>query len=603
MRPIPARRGSNTISGIDSPQAPLYIVPMLQKAANTPWVTPELDPRALSALGQSQAMPDWVARFLFRRGVQAPEEAVEFLSPGLKQLPSYAGLKGLEQAAEVLIPAIRSGETIGVAGDYDADGVTGTSLLVEFFRQCGAKVVWNIPHRLHDGYGFSPGAARKLSQAGAKIIVTVDCGISDQEGVREALALGMKVVVTDHHQLPPGECVPAQAVINPQQSDCALSSRLAGVGVAFYVAAGLRAALRGEGHFNGHRAEPNLLQSLDFVALGTLADVVPLKGVNRILVSEGLKVLNRLSRPGFAALAKVAGLKVPFDARDAAFSLAPRINAAGRLDSASLAVELLTCDQPGKALEIAKALDETNRMRKEIEQEVFRQAVKTIEDSPELRDNPFPVLAEKYWHRGVLGIVASRLVELLGRPVMLFALENGTAHGSGRSVKGFHLQKALAQNREMFISYGGHAMAAAATLPTKLLPDLTQRLSDLAGEKADEFSGEEPIEIDGELPLSLVGPATMKWLDRLGPFGQGNPEPTLVTRSARVENSRIVGDNHLKLDLSQGGARAQAIGFNLGHLRPETGQLIDLAHSPRISNFRGRHLELGIFDLRPVNTG
>ena len=212
--------------------------------------------------------------------------------------------------------------------------------------------------------------------------------------------------------------------------------------------------------------------------------------------------------------------------------------------------------------------------------EVFRQAAKTIEESRELKDDPFPVLADKAWHRGVLGIVASRLVEMLGRPVMLFALENGTAHGSGRSVKGFHLQKALATNREMFISYGGHAMAAAATLPTKTLPELTQRLSSLAREKYDEFSGIEPIEIDGELALSQVGPLTLKWLERLGPFGQGNQEPTLLTREARVEKSRIVGENHLKLELSQGKARVQAIGFGLGHLQPDQGEVIDLAHSP-----------------------
>ena len=573
---------------------------MLRKASNTSWVTPQLDPRALAALGRDDTLPDWVARFLLRRGVESPDQVSEFLSPRLRELPTYEGLKGLDQAIEVLIPAIRQGKTIGVAGDYDADGVTGTSLLVDFFRRCGAKVVWSIPHRLHDGYGFSPGAARKLSQAEAQIIVTVDCGISDQEGVREALALGMQVVVTDHHQIPPGECVPAQAVINPQQKDCALPSRLAGVGVAFYLAAGLRAALRERGHFNQNRREPNLLQSLDLVALGTLADVVPLKGANRILVAEGLKVLNRLSRPGFNALARVAGLQTPFDAKDAAFSLAPRINAAGRLDSASLAVELLTCDQPGKAMEIAKLLDETNQRRKEIEQEVFKQASEALEASAELKDSPFPVLWSKGWHRGVLGIVASRLVEMLNRPVMLFSLENGTAHGSGRSVRGFHLQKALAQNREMFLSWGGHAMAAAATLPTKSLPGLTESLSRLAEEEVDRFSIAEPIEIDGELPLNQVAPPTMKWLERLGPFGQGNQEPNLLTGSARVETARIVGENHLKLELSQGKARVQAIGFGLGHLRPEPGELMDLAHTPRVSNFRGRHLELEIHGLRPA---
>ena len=376
---------------------------MLQKADNTPWVTPQLDREVLSALCRMEPMPEWVARFLMLRGVQNPDQALEFLSPGKERLPTYAGLKGLEQALEVLGPVMARGGTIGVAGDYDADGVTGTSLLVDFFRQCGARVVWNIPHRLHDGYGFSPGAARKLSRAGAQVVVTVDCGISDQEGVREAQALGMQVVVTDHHQLPPGDCVPAQAVINPQQADCALSSGLAGVGVAFYLAAGLRAALREKGHFNENRPEPNLLQSLDLVALGTLADVVPLKGANRILVAEGMKVLNQLSRPGFEALARVAGLKAPFDARDAAFSLAPRINAAGRLDSASLAVELLTCDQPGKAIEIARLLDETNQRRKEIGQEVFQEAAKAIETSDELKDNPFPVLSARGWAPGGFG--------------------------------------------------------------------------------------------------------------------------------------------------------------------------------------------------------
>ena len=566
-------------------------------AQNKLWRLKENDPRQVQSLCREFDLPPWVGQVLCARGLSDPAELRAFLSPSLGDLPLPDGFKGLEQALEVLVPAIQAGKTIGIAGDYDADGVTATALLVEFLRRVGAPAVWAIPHRLREGYGFSPAVARRLHQAGAQVVITVDCGISDHAGVAEARALGMPVVVTDHHQIPPGDPVPAAALLNPQQEGCSLPGVLAGAGVAFYLAAGLRAELRRRGHFRD-RAEPNLRDCLDLVALGTLADVVPLVGVNRILVSQGLKVLNALRRPGLRALAQVASQRPPLDSRSLGFALAPRINAAGRLDSAEPAVELLLSRQLPLAFKLARGLDASNLRRKEIEQTVFSQALEELESSPELSEAPCLVLHRQGWHRGVLGIVASRLMELTGRPVMLFAVENGTASGSGRAPQGYHLQKALAAVSHLLEGFGGHARAAAASLPTANLPRLTEELTRLSREQAP--AGEPELELEAVVEPEHLGPAATTWLERLAPFGAGNPEPRVLMRGAVVSRAQVLKGAHLKLLLGDNGSRLEAIGFNRAHLRPQPGQRVDLAGRLRVSSFRGRHLELEVDDLRPA---
>lgn len=564
------------------------------------WRLKEPTPGRAQRLAAELGLKPWVAQVLCHRGQAEPAQAREFLDPRLVSLPGPENLAGLGQALKVLLPALAQGQTIGIAGDYDADGVTATALMVDFLRQAGARVVWDLPHRLRDGYGFSPTAAQRLHQAGAQVVVTVDCGISDHAGVAQAQELGMAVVVTDHHQVPQGPLVPAQAVINPQQECCNFSPYLAGVGVAFYVAAGLRAGLRQAGFFEG-KALPNLRNSLDLVAVGTCADVVPLLDHNRILVNEGIKVLNEGRRVGLKALCQVAGLGAGLDARDVGFALAPRLNAAGRLDSPDKALELLLCEDPLRAAGLAGQLDRLNQARRGLEGQILEQALEMVEADRALQEARCLVLAHPDWHRGVLGIVASRMVERLGKPAMLLAIENGQAVGSGRSLPGFHLQKALASLAHLLEHFGGHALAAGATLATARLEELAQGLDQAAREQLPPSGQGLPLELEAEVALSDLGPETMRCLERLAPFGPGNPEPVLACRGLEVGATSVVGENHLKLELRQGGRRLPAIGFRLAGLRPPVGSLVDVAGTPRISTYGGRHLEIVVEDLRPAS--
>lgn len=564
-----------------------------------PWAVKPPTPRAASDLAKSLGVPRLMGQLLCHRGYLDPDEARSFLSPRLAELPPPGGMLGLTPAVELLAEALEAGRTIGVAGDYDADGVTATALMVDFLGQCDGRVVWDLPHRQNDGYGFSPERAARLAEAGAEVVVTVDCGISDHAGVARARELGQTVVVTDHHQLPPGPVVPADAVVNPQQDGCPGSRHLAGVGVAFYLAAGLRAHLRERGFFQ-RRPEPNLRHCLDLVAVGTQADVVPLVDHNRILVSEGLAVLNQNSRPGLAALAQVAGVRGALDWRDLGFVLAPRLNAAGRVEHPRVALELLLCREPAVAAELARELDRLNRLRRDVEKDILEQAVEQL---PASRDElpPCVVLAGEGWHRGVLGLVASRLVELTGRPALAFSLENGLAVGSGRSVPGFHLQRALAGVEPLLSHYGGHAMAAGATCARDRLPALAEALAAAARAALPDQIDGPPLIIDAEAALGELGPAMWEPLERLAPFGAANPEPRLAARSCRVASTRLVGERHLKLLLEQDGRRLEGISFFHSGLEPAVGELVDLAFTPRLSNFGGRHLEMVLEDIRPAS--
>ncbi len=549
------------------------------------------------SLARDLALPAWAARVLWLRGLRQPQAARRFLSPRLDQLPPPDGLLGLEAALEVLVPAVEQGIRVGVAGDYDADGVTATALLVEFLERLGVPVVWDIPHRLRDGYGFSPASARRLAQKGARVVVTVDSGISDHQGVAAARELGLEVVVTDHHQLPPGPLVPARAVINPQQEGCRLPAHLAGVGVAFYLAAGLRAELRRRGFFK-HRPEPNLLRSLDLVALGTCADVVPLVGCNRVLVRQGLAVINQQPRPGLAALLRVAGLRHGLDSRDLSFGLAPRLNAPGRLDHAGPALELMLCSRPDQAQALARDLDQLNRRRQELGQQMFTQALEMVEQEGGVQDTPCLVLARPRWHRGVLGIVASRLVERFHRPTLLLSLENGSAHGSGRSLPGFHLQQALSRLEPLLTTYGGHALAAGLSLPSRHLKSLAQGLRQAAQEYLEAWRRPPALELDAMVEPERLAEQALPVLEALAPFGEGNPPPCLGMQKVRVRRAWTVAQNHLKLELDPN--RTQAIGFNRAHQIPQPGDYLNLAFIPRLSNYQGRHLELMIQDIQPA---
>ncbi len=585
--------------GLDRYSSSIYSARMVPPPPPPTWQIQETTPRAAQALSEALGLPILAAQLLCNRGYAEPGAARSFLDPSLERLPPPAGMLGLEQALEVLLPALEQGKTIGVAGDYDADGVTATALLVEFLEGCGAPVVWDLPHRLTDGYGFKPARARRLAQAGAQVVITADCGISDHEGVAQAHELGLTVVVTDHHLVPPGPLVPAAAVVNPKQEACGMTPHLAGVGVAFYLAAGLRAALRQAGFFQ-NRPEPNLRDSLDLVALGTCADVVPLLEANRILVSQGLAVLNQRRRPGLAALAKVAGRSNTLDTMDLGFYLAPRINAAGRLTHPGLALELLLSRDPEEAIRLAGDLNQLNGQRREVGDIMFEQALEVIAADKDLGEASFLVLGREDWHRGVLGIVAGRLLERTGRPTMLFSLEKGEAVGSGRSREGFHLQRALAANAELMISYGGHALAAGATLKSSDLPELARRLEKAAQEQLPPGGLDNPLAIEAEVSLAELGPDMMAPLAKLAPYGNANPEPVLAAKGVEMAAARVVGDNHLKLELMQNGAKLSAIAFNQADKAPQGGGPLEVAFIPRISHYGRPHIELILQDLRPA---
>lgn len=402
------------------------------------------------------------AALLARRGLAAPDPARAFLEPRLQDLPDPFLLPGMSAAAGRLASALAAGERISVHGDYDVDGMSATALLVEGLRACGAAAVdFFIPLRLRDGYGLCGDDLRRAAAGGATVAVSVDCGTAAHEEASLARALGLDLIITDHHQ-PPERLPEACALVNPHLPGCAYPDRdLAGVGVAFMLLIALRNRLRASGWFAA-RPEPDLRFGLDLVALGTIADVVPLRGVNRILTRIGLGVLNQGRRPGLAALCEVAGIRQA-TCGNVAFSLAPRLNAAGRLEDAALGVELLLKSDAASARSVAQRLDDCNRERQAVEQQVLAEAILRVETG-EAGDCSI-VLAGQGWHPGVIGIVASRLVERYHRPTVLVALdEEGGGKGSARSIRGLHLYQTLHGCRGQLRGYGGHAMAAGLTL-------------------------------------------------------------------------------------------------------------------------------------------
>lgn len=559
----------------------------------------EFNPEQVQHLASSLGLAPWQAQVLSHRGVTDTMSAQHFLAPKLAMLSSPAGMHGVDAATELLFDALRNYQIIGIAGDYDVDGVTATALLVDFINQIGGKVLWYLPHRLEDGYGFTPNTARYFRQHNVSLVVTVDCGISDHHGVTEAKRLGMKVIVTDHHNLPPGPLVPADVVINPHQEECAFSPHLTGVGLAFYLAAALRARLSHAGFFKSQ--PPNLRQTLDLVALGTCADVAPLVEENRILVNEGIKVINDTPRLGIQELSRLARAARNgdnhIDARELSFTLIPRLNAAGRMEHPAIALELLLSQDLAQAGQLANKLELLNQMRRQLEDETLNQARQLWESSPEAHSLNCLVLASQNWHRGVLGIVANRMTDLTGKPCIMLSVENGTATGSGRSLNGIDLQQALANQSHLLERYGGHSMAVGLSLKLQNLKEFNQGINNYLGGRPEPAR---ELFLDAEVELSQLNWQTLRYLEELAPFGTGNPEPMLLLRRVELQGHSTVGQGkHLRLTLRHGGSKARAIAFSASHRPwPLRELLYDVACTPRISNYNGRHLELVVEDWR-----
>jgi single-stranded-DNA-specific exonuclease len=526
------------------------------------WRQRPADPRHALAFAQRHGLPEIVGRVLAARGV-APEEAERFLAPRLRdQLPDPDRFRDMAKAAERVAAAVRAGELVAVFGDYDVDGATSSALLERFLRAAGGRVRVYIPDRRKEGYGPNLPALLRLKAEGAAVAVTVDCGITAFEVLEKASAAGLDVIVVDHHVAEAG-LPKALAVVNPNRLDEAEGfGNLAAVGVAFLLAVAVNRALRQAGWYEA-RPEPDLLQLLDLVALGTVADVVRLTGLNRALVAQGLKVMRRRGNPGIAALADVGRVAERLDAYAAGFILGPRVNAGGRVGEAGLGARLLATDDPVEAAALAARLDGFNAERREIEARVLAAAIETVER--ETAPAPLVFAAGEGWHPGVIGIVASRLKERYNRPACVVALENGVGKGSGRSVGGFALGAAVIAARQagLLVNGGGHAMAAGFTVERGRLG----ALRDFLAARVEDAIGAErllpELALDGAVAAGAATPELVATLERLAPFGAGNAEPRFALPDLRVARADVVGGAHVRAILmdAAGNARLKAIAF------------------------------------------
>lgn len=558
------------------------------------WRMRQAEPEVVETLRLS-GIPKLLARLLANRGVRDPREALCYLNPTLSSLPDPLLLSGMEVSVERLRLALSRGERVCVHGDYDVDGVSSVALLISFFRAVGIDCFSYIPKRLSEGYGLSPQGVSAARERGATVMVTVDCGISS---VAEALLCreaGIDLIITDHHA-PPETLPDAFAVINPLLPGCRYPFKsLAGVGVAFNLVIALRARLRAQGCFPD--GEPDLREYLDLVALGTVADVVPLLGANRVLVAYGLKELTTSTRPGVRALMEVAGVSGEVGCGAVGFRLAPRINAAGRLEDAALGLELLLTADGAKAKEIAAALDDSNAERQSLERATLEEA-RVMLEAGACRGRSSIVLGSELWHPGVIGIVASRIAELFHRPVILFAFEGGTGRGSGRSIARFHLLDAIRSCAGHLLRYGGHSHAAGLSIAREELERFTLSFDAAAAGALDADALTPSTAYDLELDVAQIDMALPAELERMKPFGMGNPEPLFLLRDATVSACRVLKGAHLKLSLACGGRSFDAIGFGLADKGIREGR-VDLLFSPGINVWNGKSsLQLIVKDLR-----
>jgi len=543
------------------------------------------------------ALPPLVAFTLAVRQITSLSQARDFLYPRLRNLPAPSPFPDLNEAVARIVSALEQREQIAVYGDYDVDGITAAALLVHFLAGLGGKVCWHIPHRIKEGYGLNTAAINHLHGQGVTLVITVDCGSSDHEAVQSARDLGVDVIVTDHHQ-PPVSLPKANALVNPKlMADKEGLRDLAGVGVAFYLAIAIRTHYRLSGRW-ANSAQPNLKEYLDLVALGTLADMVPLTAANRILAGVGLGELSRTPRYGLQALIEICGLeKKPVSDWDVLFRLGPRINAPGRLQHGELAMRLLLSTDLAEARSLAHELDELNRQRQSVEGQLLTEAAALIEADKSLRQSRSMVLASSRWHKGLLGLVASRLVERFNKPVILLTQVGPVWEGSARSASTLDLYRALECCRDHLIRFGGHRLAAGLALKQQQIPGFRDAFEKVVRDELPQTPVQRTLKVDGVARLEEITPELMAYIGRMQPFGPDNPEPIFYCEDFHVENLRALKGCHLQLRLRQGNARVTAIGFNLLKssqipLPPEK-----LLFSPRWNHWQGEHrIQLHIID-------
>ncbi len=555
---------------------------------------PENEAILQSGLGISAIL----ARLLVNRGITSLEQAEPFLRSRLSEhLRSPMLFRQMPAAAGRVLSALSKGERIGIYGDYDVDGISGTAILVRFLRTLGHEPLVHIPHRMRDGYGVTIPGIQRLVESGARLIITVDCGGVNHKELAFGREHGTDAIVCDHHQVS-GTPLPAAAVLNPIEPDAGFPFRgLCGAGVAFYLTLGIRMRLRE----TGATSLPDLRRYLDLVTLGTVADIMPLVEENRILVKHGLRELTQTARPGIVALRDVSRAGA-MSAETVGFRLAPRLNASGRLDDARRSLELLTTDDLAVAQTLATELDQENRTRQAIEKEILDDALRRIEHDESFADRRSIVLASTEWHPGVIGIVAHRLVERFHRPTVLLAIDAATrvGRGSGRSIANLDLYALFAECRDTLLGFGGHKMAAGLSIADSSVEAFAELFEHSVRARTNDASFIPEIPVDAELDFSKIDPALLDEIDLLEPFGTGNPGPVFFARDIRIESRRILKDKHVSLYLRQGDRSFSAIGFGLADKVPETQDRYDILFKLEYNDWQGnRVLRLRLRDIRP----
>lgn len=561
------------------------------------WHLPKTELSQQISIAKEMGIARPLAQVLLNRGLSSPEQVRDFLQAGIESLREPWEIPGMRKGAERLVKALQQQEKIQIYGDYDVDGITSTVLLTSFLAGKGGLVTYYIPDRREDGYGLNVQALEQAKAEGIDLVVTVDCGISAREEAKVASQLGLDLVITDHHQVPP--ILPeAIAVIDPKMVDEKQPwNGLAGVGVAFKLAQAVSILL---GH--DYRCE----ELLDLVALGTVADIVPLQEENRILVKAGLAKINQATRPGIQALLKVSGLgSQPVSTGHIGFALAPRLNACGRLSRAEVGVELLLTQDKERAEELACLLDQENKERQALEIEITAQAMAVIELEVDHTKDKVIVLSGQDWHPGVIGIVASRLVEKYYRPTILISLESGIGKGSGRSIHGFNLYQALQHVQELLLSFGGHEMAAGLTIEEEKISALKAALNAYAEEVLTDEDLLPFLQVDCEILPEEINSELIEGIGKLAPFGFHNPTPVFALRNRVINSWQQVGNNkkHLKLKVQQEKENwLDGIAFQAGSLQEEacSWERCDIAFSPELNSWNGHsRIQLNIKDLKP----
>jgi single-stranded-DNA-specific exonuclease len=559
------------------------------------WILPQPpDAERVAALVAELRLPPLLCRLLVARGFDDPDKAKRYLRPRLELLHDPSTLSDLDRAVDRIVRAVRDGEMILIHGDYDVDGICSTTILTRTLRSRGARVTPFIPHRLRDGYDLTTAGVAAAREAGATLVITCDCGTSACMPVEELQRAGIDVIISDHH-LPGGPLPQAFAILNPRRPGCtSIDKDLCAAGVAFKLALAIMKALD---------ANPNpVYWMMDLVALATIADVAPLRGENRVLAQYGLRMLNETANVGLRAMIRAAGLdRKRITAGRVGFILAPRLNAAGRVGSALRGVELLMATEDSIANPIARELEELNGQRQQLDREALEQA-RDMMKALDLDRTFGVVLASEGWHPGVIGIVASRLVEEFGRPTILIALDGEEGKGSGRSISAFDLHGGISKCRDLLLRFGGHRSAAGVTVARQRVAEFAQRFNEVAQEALTPADLVPEMRADLEVELSDVNDALELLLRHVEPCGVGNPSPVLVARGVQVASApRVVGKDGLRVVLRQGDTQLTALGWGMAYRAPElaAGARIDVAFKVERDEWNGEsHLQARLADFR-----